>query len=328
MFVRIILLLLVGALSCFAVSEQHVEENFAVTAGAKLIVDVDFGTIDIGHGEDNKIAVSAYRRIEGPSEAQEKEYLSTVPLKIIKEGNIVIVRARPDHHGGSWNWSGQVRTNARYAIRAPSELTAELATGGGGITATELSGSCKAETRGGNLKFIRTRGPLTASSSGGHIALEACDGALNVNTNGGKIDALAGSGSLNAITAGGSILVRNFNGDTKVETSGGTLNLQNIRGKLVGETSGGSISATISTPLSSDVRLETSAGRIEVAVPPDAGLDLNAETNEGCVTSELPVVTKRAGRDGLQGTINGGGKALVLRTGAGNILIKSTNPVP
>jgi hypothetical protein len=72
--------------------------------------------------------------------------------------------------------------------------------------------------------------------------------------------------------------------------------------------------------------LETSAGQIEIALPPDAALDLNAETSEGCVTSELPMITKRAGREGLKGTINGGGKSLVLRTGAGNIVIKSTSP--
>jgi hypothetical protein len=156
MFVRIVLLLLVGALSGFAASEQHIEENFAVTAGAKLIVDVDFGTIDIGHGEDNRIAVSAYRKIEGPSEAQEEEYLSMAPLRITKEGNTVIVRARPEHDGVSWNWCGQVTTQVRYTIRTPSELNAELQTGGGGITAAELSGFCKAETGGGNALTLRT----------------------------------------------------------------------------------------------------------------------------------------------------------------------------
>ena len=75
-----------------------------------------------------------------------------------------------------------------------------------------------------------------------------------------------------------------------------------------------------------DIKLETSAGAIEIAVPPDAGLDVKAETNIGGVTSDLPMITKHAGREGLQGTINGGGKSLVLRTGAGNILIRSTNP--
>ena len=226
----------------------------------------------------------------------------------------------------NWSWTGHVQTQARYQIRVPSEINTELSTGGGEIVATDLSGSCKAETSGGNLKFTRMRGPLRASTSGGQIEMEACDGALNVETSGGKIESLAGSGSLNASTSGGSIVVRNFSGDTKVETSGGALKLENIRGRLMGETSGGSISATVPAPMPGDIKLETCAGQIEIALPPDAGLDLNAETNEGCVTSELPMITKRAGREGLQGTINGGGKSLVLRTGAGNIAIKSTSP--
>jgi DUF4097 and DUF4098 domain-containing protein YvlB len=109
-----------------------------------------------------------------------------------------------------------------------------------------------------------------------------------------------------------------------VETSGGKLTLDNIRGRLNGETSGGSISATIPAPVPGDVKLETSAGRIDIALPSDAAINLNAETGEGTVTSDLPIVAVRAGRDGLKGTINGGGKSLILRTGAGSIAIKSS----
>ena len=325
MFVRVVLVLISGALPAFALSEQRVEENFEVTPGAKLIVDVDFGTIDVAQSEDKKISVSAYRKIEGPSEAQEKEYIAAAPIIVIKQDNAVTVRARREHRNKSWNWCGQTSMRAHYKIRAPRELNVQLDTGGGEIAAAELSGSCKAQTSGGNLKFSRMRGPLQASSSGGHIALEACDGAINVSTSGGKIDALAGSGSLNASTSGGSIVVRNFSGDSTVESSGGKLILENIRGKITGTTGGGSIYASVCSPMPGDIKLETSAGRIEVAVPPDAGLDVNAETSEGRVTSDLPMVTKSAGRDGLQGTINGGGKALVLRTGAGSIVIKSTS---
>lgn len=328
MFIRVPALLLVIAGPVFALSEQRVNEEFDVTAGAKLLIDVDFGTIDVSRGPDSKIAVNVYRKIDGPNEAQEKEYLATTPLTITKEGNTVVVSARCERREKkkNWSWSGQTTMQARYTIRVPAETSSDVSTGGGEITATELSGSFKAETSGGNLKFARLRGPLRASTSGGHISLEACDGALNIETSGGKIESLAGSGSLDASTSGGSIVVRNFNGDTKVETSGGALNLENIRGKLHGETSGGSITASVPAPLPGDIKLETSAGRIEVAVPPDAGLDVNAETSEGSVTSDLPMVTKRAGRDGLQGTINGGGKSLVLRTGAGNIVIRSTSP--
>ena len=326
MIARITVVLFASIVPVFALSEQRADEQFDVAAGAKLIVDVDFGTVDVSRGADNKIAVNVYRKIDSSNEAKEKEYLASTPLTIAKEGNTVVVRARHDQRNSNWSWSGNCNMQARYTIHVPSQIDTDVSTGGGEISATEFSGSCKAETSGGNLKFTRLRGPLQASTSGGHIELEACDGAINIETSGGRIESLAGSGTLSAQTSGGAIAVRNFSGDTKVETSGGALNLENVRGRLVGETSGGSITALIPTPLPGDIKLETSAGRIDIAVPPDATLDVNAETSGGSVTSELPMVTKRAGREGLQGTINGGGKALVLRTGAGNIVIRSTSP--
>jgi hypothetical protein len=59
-----------------------------------------------------------------------------------------------------------------------------------------------------------------------------------------------------------------------------------------------------------------------VMVPPDAGLDVEAETSSGRVTSDLPVVGTRTDRDQMKGKINGGGKSLLLRSGAGSISIK------
>ena len=47
---RIVFLLLAATWPAFALSEQHADETFDVTAGAKLVVDVDFGTIDVTHG--------------------------------------------------------------------------------------------------------------------------------------------------------------------------------------------------------------------------------------------------------------------------------------
>ena len=58
-----------------------------------MIVDVDFGTVDVSRGADNKIAVNVYRKIDSSNEAKEKEYLAATPLTIVKEGNTVAVRA-------------------------------------------------------------------------------------------------------------------------------------------------------------------------------------------------------------------------------------------
>src|SRR5439155_1699010 len=108
----------------------------------------------------------------------------------------------------------------------------------------------------------------------------------------------------------------------KVETSGGRLTFENINGKIYGRSSGGSISARLRSPVPGDVNLETSAGSIDVMVPPDAGLDVEAEASSGRVTSELPFVGIRTDRESMKGKINGGGKSLVLRSGAGSISIK------
>jgi len=322
MIIRILLLLFVAAATASALSEENVSQSLDGAPGGKLIVDVDFGTIDVSAGANDKITLAAHRKIDSDNEAQEKEYLTSAPVIVSKEGNTVTIRARRQNKERNLNWSGRCSMDARYTVQVPRSFNSELRTGGGTIIVAELTGSMSADTSGGKLKFTHLRGPTGATTSGGSIELNGCEGALKVDTSGGRIDATDGSGSLEARTSGGSIVVRNFGGDTKVETSGGRLTFENINGKITGRSSGGSISAKLKSPVPGDVNLETSAGSIDVMVPPDAGLDIEAEASSGRVISELPFIGTRTDRDTMKGKINGGGKSLVLRSGAGSISIK------
>jgi hypothetical protein len=322
MIIRTLLLLFVAATTASALSEENVSQTLEGAPGGKLIVDVDFGTIDVSAGADDKISVMAHRKIDSDNEAREKEYLASAPVTVSKEGNTVTIRARRQNKEHNLNWSGRCSMDARYTVHVPRTFNSELRTGGGTIMVAELTGSMSADTSGGKLKFTHLHGPTGATTSGGSIELNGCEGALKVDTSGGRIEATDGSGSLEARTSGGSIVVRNFGGDTKVETSGGRLTFENINGKITGRSSGGSISAKLKSPVPGDVNLETSAGSIDVMVPPDAGLDIEAEASSGRVTSELPVTGTRTDRDSMKGKINGGGKSLVLRSGAGSISIK------
>jgi hypothetical protein len=322
MIIRTLLLLFVAATTASALSEENVSQTLEGAPGGKLIIDVDFGTIDVSAGADDKISVMAHRKIDSDNEAQEKEYLASAPVTVSKEGNTVTIRARRQNKEHNLNWSGRCSMDARYTVHVPRTFNSELRTGGGTIMVAELTGSMSADTSGGKLKFTHLHGPTGATTSGGSIELNGCEGALKVDTSGGRIEATDGSGSLEARTSGGSIVVRNFGGDTKVETSGGRLTFENINGKITGRSSGGSISAKLKSPVPGDVNLETSAGSIDVMVPPDAGLDIEAEASSGRVTSELPVTGTRTDRDSMKGKINGGGKSLVLRSGAGSISIK------
>lgn len=325
MIIRTIVLLLVATVSASALSEENINEKLDVTPGGKLIIDVDFGTIDVAAGADDKVVVAAHRKIDSNNEAQEKEYLASAPVTVTKDGNTVSVRARRQDKDRDLNWSGHCNMDARYTVQVPRNFSSELRTGGGTIIGSELTGTMSADTSGGKLKFTHLRGPTGATTSGGSIELNGCEGAVKVDTSGGRIESVDGSGSLEARTSGGSIVVRNFAGDTKVETSGGRLVFEDINGKIVGRTSGGSITARLRSPVPGDVNLETSAGSIDVTVPPDAGLDVEAEASSGRVTSDLPFVGIRSDREQLKGKINGGGKALVLHSGAGSISIKPSS---
>lgn len=322
MIIRTILLFVTVAATASALSEENIKQQLDAAPGGKIIVDVDFGTIDVSAGADDKVVVEGHRKIDSNNEAQEKEYLATAPVTVTKDGNTVTIRARRQQKDRNLSWSGRCNMDARYTVRVPRNFNSELRTGGGTIIGSELTGAMSADTSGGKLKFTHLRGPTGATTSGGSIELNGCEGAVKVDTSGGRIESIDGSGSLEAHTSGGSIVVRNFGGDTKVETSGGRLAFENINGKITGRSSGGSITARLRSPVPGDVNLETSAGSIEVTVPPDAGLDVEAEANSGRVTSDLPFVGLRTDREQLKGKINGGGKSLVLRSGAGSISIK------
>ena len=325
MIIRALILLFVAVTTASALSEENFSQTLDGAPGGRLIVDVDFGTIDVSAGADDKISVEAHRKIDSDTEAQEKEYLASAPVVVTKEGNTITVRARRQNKEKNLNWSGRCSMDARYTVQVPKSFNSELRTGGGTIQVSEITGTMSADTSGGKLKFTHLKGPTGATTSGGSIELNGCDGPLKVDTSGGRIEAVDGSGSLEARTSGGSIVVRNFGGDAKVETSGGRLAFENINGKIFGRTSGGSISAKLKSPVPGDVNLETSAGSIDVMVPADAGLDVEAEASSGRVTSELPFVGTRTDRDSMKGKINGGGKSLVLRSGAGSISIKPSS---
>ena len=324
MLLRAALVLALTASTAWSLSEENVNQQFDVAPGGRLVVDVDFGSVDLTAGADGKVSIEAHRKIDSNDEAREKEYLAAAPIVVTKDGDTVTIRARRAKDAQKWSWSGSISMDARYTIRVPKSFNADLRTSGGAIAANGVTGEIKADTSGGKLKFGQLRGRLDARTSGGSITLDACEGPLNIATSGGEIDSTGGSGSLEARTSGGSISVRNFGGDASVKTSGGALQLENINGKIIGKTSAGAISAALVDPVPGDVTLESSAGSIDVSVPAKAALNVEAKSSMGKIRTEIPMLATRSDDDRLVGTLNGGGKSLVMRASVGSITIKPT----
>ncbi|MGI8890342.1 MAG: DUF4097 family beta strand repeat-containing protein [Chthoniobacterales bacterium] len=318
--------LVLGTLSAKATTEENIHETRAAKPGGTLVVDVEFGSIEVVPGDSDKVVIDAQRKITASSKEKETEYFKRVPLTITTEGNKVIVRAinKNDSLGSQiWKLMGRTRTEGRYAIKVPSSFSVDLDTSGGDITAHGLTGEVKTDTSGGDLNFSQIHGAIHGDTSGGDIIAKECDGVTNLDTSGGRVEVTGGHGKLDVDTSGGNVTVLNRIGDAKVESSGGKLRLGNISGTLNAETSGGSVSAILPSPVAGDVRLETSGGSITVLTPPNATLTIDADTSAGSVRSDLPISRTNSDSDSLKGTLNGGGTKLVLRSSAGSIEIVS-----
>ena len=142
--------------TAFAATEENIHETRSAKAGGTLVVDVDFGSIDIAPGDNDKVVIDAHRKIEASSKEKEGEYFKAVPVTITTEGDKVIVRAihKNESLGAQfWHLLGHTRTEARYAIKVPANFNVDLDTAGGDISANGLTGAIKVDTSGGDLNF-------------------------------------------------------------------------------------------------------------------------------------------------------------------------------
>src|SRR5437773_10384831 len=93
----IIALVSLSAFSASALTEENIHQARPAKAGGKLIVEVDFGSIDVAPGGNDKVVVDAHRKIEASSKEKEQEYFAAVPVTVTTEGDNVAVRAIRKH---------------------------------------------------------------------------------------------------------------------------------------------------------------------------------------------------------------------------------------
>ncbi len=315
----ILCLLVVSSFAAFAATEEQIQKTFTADPGGTLVVDVDFGTIEVTTNSTSQVAVDVWRKITRGKKADEEAFLRDHPVKISQDGDTITVNCRSE---SKWSWfSGwRNRNEAKYKVRVPAQFNTRLNTSGGGIAVDGVAGDVKAGTSGGGLHFARLHGAVDGKSSGGGIDVHGCEGDIRIETSGGGIEVAGGSGSLKGHTSGGGVSVKDFDGSASVGTSGGGLDLKNIKGALSGSTSGGHVTAVLVSPLPGAVTLSTSGGGVTVKVPESAAFNLDASTSGGGVTCDLPITVQgKIERSQMKGVVNGGGETVKLRSSGGGI---------
>jgi len=144
---------------------------------------------------------------------------------------------------------------------------------------------------------------------------------VDLRTGGGSIEISDLNGLVEAYTSGGSIELGKIEGDVDVKTSGGSIRVDDVAGNINAHTSGGSVKVRLSVQPTEDSRLTTSGGSITAYLPPSIAVDLNASTSGGRVRSDFSVDGSNK-KTRINGSINGGGPELYLKTSGGSVNIK------
>lgn len=344
-----------------ATTESNLEKTFVVKPGGQFTLEADRGPIEVATSDRGDIVVEVKRTVTRVSAEKAAEIFAAHVVTFDQDGDRVEVRGKVKEGFSKLFNRGLANFEVKYRVLAPKKFNFDLKTAAGSIRAEDIDGKIRARTSGGSLRFeavsgnfdgstaagdIRAGvlgGKVSAKTSGGSVSIDQLQAGGNVETSAGSITINQVKGELSGHTSGGSIHLGETEAAVKVSTAAGSIHVKSAKGPLVASTSGGSITiedaqdtvnadtsagsitATFSSQPKSDCRLTTSGGGITITLDPELAFDVEAKTSGGRVSTEIPIATTVLGNPiaaSVKGKLNGGGKALVLRTSAGNVTIR------
>jgi hypothetical protein len=161
---------------------------------------------------------------------------------------------------------------------------------------------------------------LDAASGSGNVTDEGVGANARLSTGSGSIHATGLQGGFTVQTGSGNIdAAQTGSGDVKAETGSGSIELKNLHGGLRAGTGSGNIKAD-GTPAAS-WRINTGSGGVELWTG-NAALTLDAGAGSGNIHCDRAIVLQgTVNHHHLKGEIGGGGPAVHIGTGSGNIRI-------
>jgi DUF4097 and DUF4098 domain-containing protein YvlB len=248
-------------------------------------------------------------------------------------------RVNAESGGGSVNLSdivgpGTAETGGGSIDVSNAAGELNLHTGGGSIKISGSKGKVNAETGGGSISIGGAQQSVAAQTGGGSINLQNCGGDVRASTGGGSLEIGEVGGSADLETGGGSIRLASAKGPVKASTGGGTITLYKLMSGARAESGAGSITAEFLS-VNSNSALETSVGDVIVYISPNARVTVKASVemaNGHKIRSDFPElkITSEGGEWGprnyrAEGSLNGGGPVLTVRTSSGNVEFRKAN---
>jgi hypothetical protein len=219
-----------------------------------------------------------------------------------------------------------LEAHADLVVRIPRGQKIELFLAVGRADVANVEGDLLLDVGAAEVDVSGTKGNLTLDTGSGRVAVRDATGDLNIDTGSGGVtlDRIKGTtlrlDSGSGGVQGSDIEVREFNADVG---SGGLRMYRMKATEVVVET--GSGGATLE--LLSDVErlsVETGSGGVTVRAPATLSAEVDVETGSGGFQTDFEIVTRRVGRNHVQGRIGEGKGQVHIEAGSGSVrLLKS-----
>jgi len=204
-------------------------------------------------------------------------------IETSQNGNSVEVQAKT---GSTWFAFGVHRTSLRVEVHMPKDADLTVDTGDGSVEADSISGNLDVHTGDGHIAVQGAKGNIRLRSGDGHIEGRGLDGRADITTGDGHVNIEGRFDALNIKTGDGSVTARAGKGST----------------------------------VSSPWNIHTGDGSVDLDLPAELQANLDASTHDGRISLGIPVMVEGTfSSTKIFGKMNGGGQAIVVRTGDGSI---------
>ena len=128
--------------------------------------------------------------------------------------------------------------------------------------------------------------------------------------------------------SGGDLAARDLNGDLEVSMTSGDISLKNVAGPVVANTVSGDIQVRFAAMRQGPSSISTVSGDVDVSMPANAKATLRMRSMSGEIYTDFDIATKgqadlrHVGGQVVDGSINGGGTAVSLKTVSGDIYVR------
>jgi hypothetical protein len=276
-----------GETSSTADITDTVKEVLRVGRTGAAIIDVDNGNITVETVRVSEVRIEIERTVSVSSTNEAQRLLERHTYSIERRGDDVHITSNLGSEGGLWGRRGRERVRVHVRVQVPENFDLRFKSGAGNVNLGSLGGKVEGRTGAGNIKVGSVRGEVNIDTGSGNVEISGAQGAVRIST------------------GAGNVTLRNAQGTANVSTGAG-----NITAYITDQPREASV-------------LETGAGNVTVHLTRSARARIDASAGMGNASTDFPLTVEGKWMSkSFAGDVNGGGPAIRMRAGVGNVSLR------